>query len=158
MNSKSEKKRIFLDYTGKVQLLEEFDVDKDVRAICNRYEISRSTLYRLVQTKEKIRQTQKNFEELGKVTNKNSRTGKLPQLEEALFQWVQEQRKINNILNGTIIKTKAEMLFKKLKELTGDIYENFEATDSWFQHFKKRFNLKFLSVQGGFLDQFYNNI
>jgi methionyl-tRNA synthetase len=73
---------------------------------------------------------------------KRARSGKDSQVESALKIWFSNVREKNASINGPLMRQKAEELAKTIGK------EKFNATDGWFNRWKKRENIVYKRMQG----------
>jgi transposase-like protein len=79
---------------------------------------------------------------------KSLQSPSFPLLEKILFTWIVQNREKDLIITSDIIRTKASLIYKQLKDDCGNVFSEFKASSGWCNNFKKRYNLKNLSLNG----------
>jgi hypothetical protein len=80
--------------------------------------------------------------------SKSLKPPSFPLLEKILFSWIVQGREKNFIITSDVVREKANKIYDKLNEDTGNVLPNFQASSGWCSKFKKRYNLKTLSLNG----------
>jgi transposase-like protein len=119
------------------------DGRKTQSEICNEYNICHSTLGTILSNKEKILSNYQNNQSCA--SRKRNRCAKHEDIERLLLEWYKEtSSKKSVILNGAVMRAKAEELATLLNKK-----QEFKASNGWFQRFKIRNNIQFLSSFSG---------
>lgn len=106
--------------------------------ICNEFNVCHSTLGTILSNKEKILQSYQN--NMSCTWRKRSRSSKHEDIEKLLINWYKEITLKGHVINGTVMRAKANefaTLLNKEKE--------FKANNGWFQRFKLRNNINLSS-------------
>lgn len=129
----------------KADLLKCYDTlpPMSVRQAARELKISHPCLAKLLKNRTDI--------ELGAILNDNQtrrrrRKGKEEDVEKALKQWVLEVQEKNVILNGPMLRQKAELLAREMGKT------EFKATDGWLSRWRKRENISFMKLQNNASD------
>lgn len=117
-----------LSLREKLKLISVYESGKTREEVCAEFNVPKSTLCRIIQSKHKIES--QCSERQGKI--KRVRLSKYPELEQCLLTWVKQLRNINFPVSGPMIKEKAQDLARRL-----DIH-NFCSSNGWMEGFKKR--------------------
>ncbi|XP_046746442.1 jerky protein homolog-like [Diprion similis] len=115
--------------------------NKSRYAICQEYNIGESTLRKWIHDEDKLREFWSKNNTCS--SHKKIRTEDNPHLGEALFIWYNENRISGIPVTGPVLKAKARILNKLL-----DGKKNFSASNGWFSKWKKRYNIRELSISG----------
>lgn len=127
----------------KSEILNKLDKNLSVKALCQEYNVHKSTITRIKQNKSKL---------IKFVTNAESGPGKriviraceYPVMEKALYKWFLKQRELNLPVSAEILKSKAIQLHNKINESRAD----FHASNGWCSNFKKRHGIRMLKICG----------
>lgn len=134
-----KKTRVCLDLKTKVTIIKKFQDDKSsIKEILKVYSIGESTFYRIIKEKEKV------LSEYNKknAKKKKNRSAEYPDLEECLAEWIKDVLANNIPVDGKLIKEKA-LEFAALLNVV-----SFNASNGWFDGFKKRNCLAFKQISG----------
>nr|AFK11349.1 tigger transposable element derived 6-like protein [Callorhinchus milii] len=114
-----------------------------LRELARRLGVKKSTLGDIIASEMKLRHTASSLAE-GDVglRKKRDRKGKDPQVEHALLLWFQRASTEGQLLNGPILKAKAESLARDLGK------PGFTVTDGWFSRWKARNNIVYRLLPG----------
>ena len=125
----------------KYKILQELDKGESCACIAKKYDIAKQTLSGWLKEKARI------YSEVEK--NKTSekrlrmRGSSYEDMDKTCYKWLLNARHQNIPISGTILKEKALYFAKELGCDT-----NFQASDGWFDRWKKRFNVSFKTVSG----------
>ena len=95
------------------------------REAASKLNISQSTIQRILKERQEIEQSANS-------ARKRFRTGRTPDVDAAVVNWIHDALERNAPLSGPLVMQKAEELAKQLNHST------FKANDGWFHRFKKR--------------------
>ena len=105
----SKRKVNFLSTSDKLEIIREFEAGKTRETIIKDYNVPKSTLGRILQSKEKI--------ELkclqGQGRHKKMRLAEYPELEKCLVDWLKQCLDSNIPVSGPIIQEKAKEFAKR---------------------------------------------
>ncbi|CAB5369969.1 unnamed protein product [Rhizophagus irregularis] len=102
--------------------------------LAKKYDISKPQVSRILKEKEKWLCIDIANKELS--NQKRDRGAKFPEIESALYLWMQQALASNLTITGDILKAKALNFATQLQTTT------FTASDGWLSKFKKRYNIK----------------
>ena len=114
---------------------------KSKSVIAKEFNIPASTLSTFIKNKDKIEEEFTNLKKKAKKQTK-VRKSKYPELEKCLIKWFTQEREKKIPLSGPILQSKAKEFADRLQ------ISNFEATNGWFDGFKKRHGIIFKNVCG----------
>jgi len=141
------KKRRSYTVSFKINVLKslESEFGGNKTACSKKYGVTRSR----IQDWQKQMDTMLELKESRQITVKKMRTiqtdqekikkrGKWPELDEAVYKWILEERKEGHLVDSFSIKIKAGQIFK---DLFGDSDVQFKESNGWFAKFCSRFNV-----------------
>lgn len=132
-----------LSLAEKIDLLNKVK-KSDSKQTCRELEIltgvSKSTISRLKCNESILRHEWES--KLKRYIPKRQRDGKDPVIEEALNEWFKQIRAKGLMVNGSMLKTKAEEIAERIG------HTNFKATEGWFSRWKCRHEIKFKRAHG----------
>lgn len=134
----SKRKCNSLTAADKLKLLSDYDRGKSRDELCAELKLPKSTLYRIIQNKEKIRSQCID----GKGKLKRLRSAEYPELENCISTWIKQVRNKNIPISGPMIKEKAREFASKLS------IDNFSASNGWLEGFKRRNDIVFKNICG----------
>ena len=130
-----------------ITLEEKYKIIKQVEAkdvtqiqIANETGIPRSTIARWCGL-EKQKLVDAYEENMQSPARKRLRFSKHEKIDECLFEWFKEKRKMNVPINGPILYTKAEQFAALLGE-------ELKPTNGWLDRWKTRYNISFQQLNG----------
>ncbi|XP_055633562.1 jerky protein homolog-like [Toxorhynchites rutilus septentrionalis] len=148
-NVNRKRRSNFLTVVEKVRIIEDFEAGGGTHDFLGKkYGVGSSTVTRIIQKKEAIREAVDKFKEYGVNNRKTLKEQTFPLLEEALYIWILQQRQSNILLTVDILKAKAELLFKMFQDRGLYAVHGFSASDGWMHRFKQRFGLRVKAVTG----------
>ncbi|XP_055632936.1 tigger transposable element-derived protein 1-like [Toxorhynchites rutilus septentrionalis] len=148
-NVNRKRRSNFLTLVEKVRIIEDFEAGGGTHDFLGKkYGVGSSTVTRIIQKKEAIREAVDKFKEYGVNNRKTLKEQTFPLLEEALYIWILQQRQSNILLTVDILKAKAELLFKMFQDRGLYAVHGFSASDGWMHRFKQRFGLRVKAVTG----------
>ncbi|XP_046424688.1 jerky protein homolog-like [Neodiprion fabricii] len=115
--------------------------NKSRYAICQEYNIGESTLRKWIHDEDKLREFWSKNNTCS--SHKKIRTEDNPHLGEALFIWYNENRILGIPITGPVLKAKARIVNRLL-----DGKKKFSASNGWLSKWKKRYNIRELSISG----------
>ncbi|XP_056649105.1 tigger transposable element-derived protein 4-like [Diorhabda sublineata] len=127
-----------LSLREKLQLISVYESGKTREEVCAEFNVPKSTLCRIIQSKHKIES--QCSEGQGKL--KRVRLSEYPELELCLLTWVKQLRNKNVPVSGPMIKEKAQDFARRL-----DIH-NFCSSNGWMEGFNKRNDIVFKAICG----------
>ncbi|XP_072119240.1 tigger transposable element-derived protein 4-like [Mobula birostris] len=104
--------------------------------------VPKSTIARLIQQQDKLREEWALCEGQQGTSQKRKREGKNPDVEKALNQWFSVVTGRGVRVSGPMLKNKSEELAKKLG------HRDFKATDGWLSRWKCRHHIQFKKTHG----------
>ena len=134
----SKRKCNSLTATDKLKLLSVCDSGKSRDELCTEFNVPKSTLYRIIQNKDKIRSQCAE----GKGKLKRMRSAEYPELEKCLSTWIKQVRNKNIPISGPMIKEKAQEFASRLH------IDNFCGSNGWLEGFKRRNGIVFKNICG----------
>ncbi|XP_055615309.1 jerky protein homolog-like [Toxorhynchites rutilus septentrionalis] len=148
-NVNRKRRSNFLTLVEKVRIIEDFEAGGGTHDFLGKkYGVGSSTVTRIIQKKEAIREAVDKFKEYGVNNRKTLKEQTFPLLEEAIYIWILQQRQSNILLTVDILKAKAELLFKMFQDRGLYAVHGFSASDGWMHRFKQRFGLRVKAVTG----------
>ncbi|XP_055614903.1 jerky protein homolog-like [Toxorhynchites rutilus septentrionalis] len=116
-NVNRKRRSNFLTLVEKVRIIEDFEAGGGTHDFLGKkYGVGSSTVTRIIQKKEAIREAVDKFKEYGVNNRKTLKEQTFPLLEEAIYIWILQQRQSNILLTVDILKAKAELLFKMFQD------------------------------------------
>jgi hypothetical protein len=136
------KKRKSLSFTEKKELCEwkRDNPSYNQEDLSNKFDISVPQVCRILKEKEKwlsIDVSNKKFS-----NQRWDRGAKFPEIESALYLWMQQALASNLTITGDVLKAKALNFATRLQITT------FTASDGWLTKFKKRYNVRQINKAG----------
>ena len=128
-----KRKLKILSNSEKLTIIREFESGKTREELCLKFDVPKSTLYRIIQNKDKI--DSNCYEGQGKL--KRARLSEYPELEKRAVSWMKQNLAKDVPIGGPLIKQKAQEIAADLK-----ICE-FNASNGWLEGFKRRNDLVF---------------
>lgn len=128
------------DLATKVQVLKALQAGASRKEVMEKFSVKKSTLSSYVKNEAQILQAYDG--DMFGDKRKRLRTAAHPKLEEALLRWIAVSRDAQLPLSGPLICAQAEKF-----ALTMNI-DSFNASEGWFDRFKKRHGLVFRNVCG----------
>lgn len=132
-----------LSIKQKSEILNKLEKSVSVKALCQEYNVHKSTITRIKQNKSKLIKFVSNAES-GPGKRAVIRACEYPRMEKALYKWFLKQRERNLPVSAEILKSKAKQLHTKIQEKPG----NFHASNGWCSNFKKRHGIRMLKICG----------
>lgn len=120
--------------------LKKLPTNLNQRQIATQLNVPRATLQKLITNEAKLRADAADSNNDQKM--KRNRTGKVPEVEEALLLWFQKAIAKGLPLSGPILKEKAESLANKMGKVS------FKATEGWLHRWKIRNSIVFKRAHG----------
>jgi len=131
-----------LNFEQKLKILDDIAGNVTIKTISEKYKIHRSTVTRIRNDGERIREfANKSVIQSAKI--KRLSNVAVPEIETALYQYFIKERLAHNIITDEVLQLKA-MEFHKF--LNTDI--TFQASHGWVQKFKKRHCIRLLKICG----------
>ncbi|XP_062541743.1 jerky protein homolog-like [Armigeres subalbatus] len=141
----SRRKHTTLSLNKKLEIRELIEKrGEKIEILARSYGVGRSTIYDIYKQKERIKCSSDKLSASGLKTRRTTKLALYPQMEEALFIWVLQQRLQQNVITPDVVKTKAEFFFAHLQ----DPSEKFTASNGWYNRFRARHGLKMISLSG----------
>ena len=134
-----KRKRNDLALSDKFRVVELLDQGKTQTEIAKSLDCSQAQISRISRSRAEIRAE---YESNTNPDRKRHRTGKAPDVENALNVWFADARARDIPINGSILAEKSEALAKLMKK------DDFKATDGWLSRWKKRQNIGFKRLHG----------
>ena len=134
-----KRKRNDLALSDKFRVVELLDQGKTQMEIAKSLDCSQAQISRISRSRAEIRAE---YESNTNPDRKRHRTGKAPDVENALNVWFADARARDIPINGSILAEKSEALAKLMKK------DDFKATDGWLSRWKKRQNIGFKPLHG----------
>jgi hypothetical protein len=134
----SKSKHVGLTLSDKLRLVNDHDSGKSREELANAFNVSLSTVYRIINTREKVES--ECSEGHGKL--KRFRPSDHPEVEKCLVEWLKQCLDKNISVSGPFLKEKARSFAVKLN------CTNFNASNGWLDGFKKRHDLAFKKICG----------
>lgn len=125
-----------LTLSEKAEIIEEIGKGASVTQLSKKYGVAKSTICKFKKHKNMILSTVSNMYD-GPSNRKSLKTAKCPKMEKALYEWFIAQSAKHIPITTHEFKEKSKLLCEKFKET-----KNFNASDGWFQRFKKRYGLQ----------------
>jgi hypothetical protein len=129
-----------------VATIEKFEIIKSLESgikkhcdLAKEYGISENTVYKIWNKRDKIKEECKDNLNLDK---KRFTHAKYKEIEDCLYDWFVDKRKLMVPLNGPILLSKADD-FAKLLQIP-----DFKSNNGWLQRFKERYNLSKQKICG----------
>lgn len=144
MKKREEKLSNYKPLNVKIEAIKRKKNGESVIDIANSLKVGRTTVYDWLKQEEKIKlfaEKIENKELLNKI--KKIKKGDFEVLENALWIWFRQERRKGTILNGPIIKAKAEKLYESISS-----DKTFVASNGWFERWKERFGIRFITACG----------
>ena len=141
MASITGNKRRHNEHTLDVKYAALIDIDRGLsnKDVSKKFNVPKNTL----SSRKKIREkTIPAFKSSGGTKRQRIKEGTYEQVNLACYKWLLIQRSENIPINGTILQEKALGFAKQLN------IEKFQASDSWLQVWKTRYNISFKEVSG----------
>lgn len=143
----SAKKRVViprhtLSIKLKREIIEQAEKGASLSFLGKLYNVHRTTISKIIKRKESYNSTTQPLD------RKNMREGNHPQLDQALFMWICEERRLNHIMTASVIKAKGIEFHEKLIGINGDIYKPFTAGEGWYRRFCDRFEIEKVNPNG----------
>ncbi|XP_033224855.1 jerky protein homolog [Belonocnema kinseyi] len=130
-----------LNLTNKLAVIKLSESGKKTSSIASQFNVSESTIVRIVKDKEKYLLQSPKMKLFKDRTRIDS--GKNADLEKVLFELIKMKRSLGVNISGPVLQEKA----LSINEQLGGSPE-FRASKGWLGRFKKRFGIRQLSVQG----------
>src|SRR6266576_3786621 len=125
----SKRKIKLLCSDEKLKILHEYEHSgAAIDEVCLKFGVGKSMLYKIIQNKKKI---QSKWED-GQGKLKRIRLAEFPNVEKCLVTWIKQCLQNNILINGPLIKQKAQDFACKLE------INNFSASKGWLYGSKKR--------------------
>lgn len=140
------KKHNFLSLNKKIEILNKLQKGSSSNAICNEYNIVKSTVTKIKKNESRIRGFVGGCDTIP-AKRKTLKSGEYPQMEDALYKWFLHLRAKNISVSST-------MLTEKAKQYHRQFYGNdsqFSGSIGWLAKFKERHGIRFLTVSGEIL-------
>ena len=129
----------------KGKLITEHTKGVNTNDLANKYKLHRTTVARIIKEKETI---SKHYESVKKQSG-NINAKKISKFidspfENALYMWLVQKRSLGDEpISGIILKEQAKLFYEHFH---GQV--KLSASDGWLEKFKKRHNIRTLSVKG----------
>lgn len=134
---KSRRRAIAIE--TKLEILREKELGVESRDICQRYNIDRSILSRIISKRDKIEQF---ASEHNRGRGKQVRMRKFKKIEDELYEWLSKNKKNVRVTNNMLLQKGMELYIKS------GLTENFNASPGWLQRFKMAYNIKGTRLNG----------
>ena len=141
----NKRKKISLE--TKLNIIDRFDKGDSLSQICTDFTLSRSTVRGIISNKNTLKDHGRSISTNAAKCSNRARDILVETTESLLEIWIKDQRDKRAPLTGKIIQNKALSLHeavKKDKNLVG----TFNASNGWFENFKKRCGLKNVCLAG----------
>lgn len=141
-SQKPKQKRLTLE--DKVKILKKLDEGVRANRLAMDFGVSQAAISQIKKQKEQIVGAVSKTDQESK--KKTLHKAEYEELETKLYDWFSRQRERNCPVNGPIFKVKAKVLFSEIYPDKGD--KDFNASEGWFNKFKRRHGLRHLKVCG----------
>lgn len=142
--SDTKRKKVTLTLSQKVEIIQKLQQGVMAKRIAEDYGVSESAISYIKGQKAKILEAVSNT--VHEAKKKSLHKADNEEMEEKLYKWFELQRSKHCPISADIIKAKAKDIFAQINpEKDGSA---FAASNGWFEGFKKRYGIRFLSVAG----------
>lgn len=132
-----------LTLSQKGEIIEKSSRGFSGKKLAQEYSVAQSTISYINKQKRDIMEQLHNSFDASKLKKKTLHKSENPEMEDQLYAWFLDQRKMNCPINGNILKAKACEIMK-----TRFHNEHFMASNGWFRNFKSRKGLRMIKVCG----------
>lgn len=142
-----------ISFIKKHEIIQDLSNGMRRNELSTKYGVSKSLISKLrhPDVQSKVQQMMVSIPNLKKKTRVDA--GKFVVLERELLEWFVAVRTEKNVITFAILRTKALQIRAYLienvaDESTASLYIGFKASDCWLQKFRKRHDIKHLSIKG----------
>jgi len=136
------KRKQRLSIEQKCKIITALEDGTKISSICALYGVNKSTISKIRNNKENIKEFVKNSVMPASKIKRIS-VARLPDIEKLLYQWFLNERLNHNIINDEMLRIKALEIHRELKSDT-----LFSASHGWIQKFKNRHSIRLLKICG----------
>lgn len=131
------RKNNFLSLKDKAEILERLDKGATASHLAREYGISKSTISRFKQRKNRIQEAVTNI--YPNNTDRRTMRGTFhPKMEQELYKWYLEKCEQNVDVSSLMLRQQAQILYEEIRESN----YTFAASTGWIKNFKKRFGIQ----------------
>lgn len=138
------RKKKTLTLEQKAEILSRLSAGVSGKRLALDFEVTESTITYIKQHKDEILAALSGT--LCEAKKKTLHMCEYPEMEEVLYKWFLLQRDDNRPISANILRAKAKAIFKE--KYPNRDPTKFQASDGWFQRFKKRRGLRILKISG----------
>lgn len=142
MANKNAKPKLSLEQ--KVEIIQQLDRSVQAKRVAQNFGVSESTISSIKKNKEKILASV--AESVHEVKKKTLHKPQNEEMEKQLYNWFEFQRSKQCPISADLIKAKAKDIFRKIHPEKEE--SAFVASNGWFDRFKRRHGIRFLTVSG----------
>ncbi|CAH0721933.1 unnamed protein product, partial [Brenthis ino] len=124
--------------SDKLKIVTEFESGKSRNEIQRELNLTESTYYKIIKSKDSIKSECSD----GHGNIKKTRVSEFPNIEKCLLEWIKQTLDMNIPLDGLLLKEKSKQFATKLG------IKNFSASNGWLEGFKKRHDIAFKKAAG----------
>lgn len=143
MSSQAQKrKHKTLTIKEKCEILDRLNRNESYSSLASEYGVGRSTIYDIKKNHEKIQQFVSTTD-CGPGKRQTLKTGKHPEVEEALYMWFLQDRNRHAPISGPTLAMKAKYFYKEIIKK-----DDFVASKGWLERFKSRHGIRLMTITG----------